>query len=106
MAQPLVWFVLQAKIVRSTRKAAEGDLELFNRVKQQKLNELGVVVSLRLREGGGVRCVCVSQSRGRDVSVVGCVCACVCGLCVCGVCGVGVGGWVCVPGCLSVCVPV
>ncbi|XP_031440333.1 cilia- and flagella-associated protein 44 [Clupea harengus] len=40
----------KAKIVRSTQKAAESDLELFNREKQQKLNELDVVVPLRLHQ--------------------------------------------------------
>ena len=72
MAQPLVWFVLQAKIVRSTQKAAESDLELFNREKQQKLNELDVVVPLRLHQV----CVCVC------VWVCGCVC-CATRVCVC-----------------------
>ncbi|KAI4887997.1 hypothetical protein NFI96_034666, partial [Prochilodus magdalenae] len=38
------------KIVQSGLKAAEGDLELFNREKQQKLNELDVVVPLRLHQ--------------------------------------------------------
>ncbi|XP_017572667.1 cilia- and flagella-associated protein 44 isoform X3 [Pygocentrus nattereri] len=38
------------KIVQSSLKAAEGDLELFNREKQQKLNELDVVVPLRLHQ--------------------------------------------------------
>ncbi|XP_026863865.2 cilia- and flagella-associated protein 44 isoform X1 [Electrophorus electricus] len=38
------------KIVQSSLKAAEGDLELFNREKQQKFNELDVVVPLRLHQ--------------------------------------------------------
>ncbi|XP_046733325.1 cilia- and flagella-associated protein 44 isoform X1 [Silurus meridionalis] len=38
------------KIVQSNLKAAEGDLELLNRDKQQKLNELDVVVPLRLHQ--------------------------------------------------------
>ncbi|XP_035267854.1 cilia- and flagella-associated protein 44 [Anguilla anguilla] len=38
------------KIVQSSLKAAEGDLELFDREKQQKLNELDVVVPLRLHQ--------------------------------------------------------
>ncbi|XP_062376877.1 cilia- and flagella-associated protein 44 [Sardina pilchardus] len=40
----------KAKIVQTTLQAAEGDLELFNREKQQKLNELDVVVPLRLHQ--------------------------------------------------------
>ncbi|KAL2085147.1 hypothetical protein ACEWY4_018467 [Coilia grayii] len=42
--------VVEAKIVQSTLQAAEGELELFNREKQQKLNELDVVVPLRLHQ--------------------------------------------------------
>ncbi|XP_066534174.1 cilia- and flagella-associated protein 44 isoform X2 [Hoplias malabaricus] len=42
--------VKKEKIVQSSLKAAEGDLELFNREKQQKLNELDVVVPLRLHQ--------------------------------------------------------
>ncbi|KTG29183.1 hypothetical protein cypCar_00002686 [Cyprinus carpio] len=38
------------KIVQNNRKAAEGDLELINREKQQKLNEVDVVVPLRLHQ--------------------------------------------------------
>ncbi|KAL4624725.1 cilia- and flagella-associated protein 44 [Arapaima gigas] len=38
------------KIVQNNLKAAEGDLELFNREKQRKLNELDVVVPLRLHQ--------------------------------------------------------
>ncbi|XP_062841766.1 cilia- and flagella-associated protein 44 isoform X2 [Trichomycterus rosablanca] len=38
------------KIVQCSLKAAESDLELFNREKQQKLNELDVVVPLRLHQ--------------------------------------------------------
>ncbi|XP_053530993.1 cilia- and flagella-associated protein 44 isoform X1 [Ictalurus punctatus] len=38
------------KIVQSNLKAAEGDLELLNREKQQKVNELDVVVPLRLHQ--------------------------------------------------------
>jgi hypothetical protein len=37
-------------VVHGSLKAAEGDLELFNREKQQKLNELDVVVPLRLHQ--------------------------------------------------------
>lgn len=37
-------------MVHGSLKAAEGDLELFNREKQQKLNELDVVVPLRLHQ--------------------------------------------------------
>ncbi|XP_041923604.1 cilia- and flagella-associated protein 44 isoform X1 [Alosa sapidissima] len=40
----------KTKIVQTTLDAAEGDLELFNREKQQKLNELDVVVPLRLHQ--------------------------------------------------------
>ncbi|XP_071388965.1 cilia- and flagella-associated protein 44 [Centroberyx affinis] len=42
--------VKKEKVVQSSRKAAEGDLELLNREKQQKLNELDVVVPLRLHQ--------------------------------------------------------
>uniref|UniRef100_A0AAY4ATV8 Cilia- and flagella-associated protein 44 n=1 Tax=Denticeps clupeoides TaxID=299321 RepID=A0AAY4ATV8_9TELE len=38
------------KVLQSSLKAAEGDLELFNREKQQKLNELDMVVPLRLHQ--------------------------------------------------------
>ncbi|XP_067268183.1 cilia- and flagella-associated protein 44 [Chanodichthys erythropterus] len=38
------------KIVQNNRKAAEGDLELINREKQQRLNEVDVVVPLRLHQ--------------------------------------------------------
>ncbi|KAI1891221.1 hypothetical protein AGOR_G00141550 [Albula goreensis] len=38
------------KIVQSSLKAAEADLELFDREKQQKLNELDVVVPVRLHQ--------------------------------------------------------
>ncbi|XP_077051647.1 cilia- and flagella-associated protein 44 [Siphateles boraxobius] len=38
------------KIVQINRKAAEGDLELINREKQQRLNEVDVVVPLRLHQ--------------------------------------------------------
>ncbi|KAK6486478.1 cilia- and flagella-associated protein 44-like [Huso huso] len=40
----------KVKIVQSSLKTAEGDLELFQREKQQKLNELNVVVPLRLHQ--------------------------------------------------------
>ncbi len=36
--------------MQNNRKAAEGDLELINREKQQKLNEVDVVVPLRLHQ--------------------------------------------------------
>ncbi|XP_034144335.1 cilia- and flagella-associated protein 44 isoform X2 [Esox lucius] len=42
--------VKKEKAVHSSLKAAEGALELFNREKQQKLNELDVVVPLRLHQ--------------------------------------------------------
>ncbi|XP_064878214.1 cilia- and flagella-associated protein 44 [Oncorhynchus nerka] len=42
--------VKKEKVVHGSLKAAEGDLELFNREKQQKLNELDVVVPLRLHQ--------------------------------------------------------
>ncbi|XP_036376519.1 cilia- and flagella-associated protein 44 [Megalops cyprinoides] len=38
------------KVVQASLKAAEGDLELFDREKQQKLNELDVIVPLRLHQ--------------------------------------------------------
>ncbi|XP_076020168.1 cilia- and flagella-associated protein 44 [Genypterus blacodes] len=38
------------KVVQSSRKAAESDLELINKEKQQKMNELDVVVPLRLHQ--------------------------------------------------------
>ncbi|XP_067282838.1 cilia- and flagella-associated protein 44 isoform X2 [Pseudorasbora parva] len=38
------------KIVQNNRKAVEGDLELINREKQQRLNEIDVVVPLRLHQ--------------------------------------------------------
>ncbi|XP_041088697.1 cilia- and flagella-associated protein 44 isoform X2 [Polyodon spathula] len=40
----------KVKIVQSSLKTAEGDLELFQREKQQRLNELNVVVPLRLHQ--------------------------------------------------------
>ncbi|XP_063072845.1 cilia- and flagella-associated protein 44 [Engraulis encrasicolus] len=40
----------KAKVVQSTLQAAEGELELFNREKQQKVNELDVVVPVRLHQ--------------------------------------------------------
>uniref|UniRef100_A0A8C7N0F8 Cilia- and flagella-associated protein 44 n=1 Tax=Oncorhynchus kisutch TaxID=8019 RepID=A0A8C7N0F8_ONCKI len=42
--------IKKKKVVHGSLKAAEGDLELFNREKQQKLNELDVVVPLRLHQ--------------------------------------------------------
>ncbi|XP_033502384.2 cilia- and flagella-associated protein 44 isoform X1 [Epinephelus lanceolatus] len=42
--------VKKEKSVQSSRKAAEEDLELINREKQQKMNELDVVVPLRLHQ--------------------------------------------------------
>ncbi|XP_044029955.1 cilia- and flagella-associated protein 44 [Siniperca chuatsi] len=42
--------VKKEKSVKSSRKAAEDDLELVNREKQQKMNELDVVVPLRLNQ--------------------------------------------------------
>lgn len=42
--------VLQEKTVKSSRRAAEDDLELVYREKQQKMNELDVVVPLRLHQ--------------------------------------------------------
>lgn len=36
--------------MKTSRKAAENDLELINREKQQKMNELEVVVPLRLHQ--------------------------------------------------------
>lgn len=42
--------ILQGKSVKTGRKAAEADLELVNREKQQKLNELDVVIPLRLHQ--------------------------------------------------------
>ncbi|XP_028274026.1 cilia- and flagella-associated protein 44 [Parambassis ranga] len=38
------------KLVKGNRKAVEDDLELINREKQQKINELDVVVPLRLHQ--------------------------------------------------------
>ncbi|XP_039534946.1 cilia- and flagella-associated protein 44 isoform X2 [Pimephales promelas] len=38
------------KIVQNNRKAAEGDLELINQEKQQRLNEVDVVVPFRLHQ--------------------------------------------------------
>ncbi|XP_040053049.2 cilia- and flagella-associated protein 44 [Gasterosteus aculeatus] len=38
------------KLMKTSRKAAENDLELINREKQQKMNELEVVVPLRLHQ--------------------------------------------------------
>ncbi|XP_006628047.3 cilia- and flagella-associated protein 44 isoform X2 [Lepisosteus oculatus] len=42
--------VKKEKIVSASLKTAEGELELFQREKQQKLNELDVVVPLRLHQ--------------------------------------------------------
>ncbi|XP_071321915.1 cilia- and flagella-associated protein 44 [Trachinotus anak] len=42
--------VKKEKAVKSGRKAVENDLELVNREKQQKMNELDVVVPLRLHQ--------------------------------------------------------
>ncbi|KAF1377233.1 hypothetical protein PFLUV_G00198560 [Perca fluviatilis] len=42
--------VKKEKLVKSSRKAAEDDLELVNREKQQKMNELDVVVPIRLHQ--------------------------------------------------------
>ncbi|KAJ4937453.1 hypothetical protein JOQ06_002088, partial [Pogonophryne albipinna] len=42
--------VKKEKSVKSSQKAAEDDLELVNREKQQKINELDVVVPLRLHQ--------------------------------------------------------
>ncbi|KAK5851669.1 hypothetical protein PBY51_023206 [Eleginops maclovinus] len=42
--------VKKEKSVKSSRKAAEDDLELVNREKQQKINNLDVVVPLRLHQ--------------------------------------------------------
>lgn len=41
---------LQEKTVKNNRKTVEDDLELVNREKQQKMNELDVVVPLRLHQ--------------------------------------------------------
>lgn len=41
---------LQEKVVKHNRKAAEESLDLLNREKQQKMNELDVVVPLRLNQ--------------------------------------------------------
>ena len=41
---------LQEKSVNNTRKAVEEDLELINKEKQQKINELDVVIPLRLHQ--------------------------------------------------------
>lgn len=41
---------LQEKVVKHNRKAAEESLDLVNREKQQKMNELDVVVPLRLNQ--------------------------------------------------------
>lgn len=43
-------WALQRKSVKVIRKAVEDDLELVNREKQQKMNELDVVVPLRLNQ--------------------------------------------------------
>ncbi|XP_067430871.1 cilia- and flagella-associated protein 44 [Thunnus thynnus] len=42
--------IKKEKTVKSSRKAAEGDLELVNREKQQKLNELDMVIPFRLHQ--------------------------------------------------------
>uniref|UniRef100_A0A8C4IP88 Cilia- and flagella-associated protein 44 n=1 Tax=Dicentrarchus labrax TaxID=13489 RepID=A0A8C4IP88_DICLA len=42
--------IKKVKSVQSSRKAAEDNLELVNREKQQKMNELDVVVPLRLNQ--------------------------------------------------------
>nr|XP_046230506.1 cilia- and flagella-associated protein 44 isoform X2 [Scatophagus argus] len=42
--------VKKEKLMKSSRKAAEDDLELVQREKQQKMNELDVVVPLRLNQ--------------------------------------------------------
>lgn len=41
---------LQEKSLKSNRQAVEDDLELLNKEKQQKMNELDVVVPLRLHQ--------------------------------------------------------
>lgn len=41
---------LQEKVVKHNRKAAEESLDLVNREKQHKMNELDVVVPLRLNQ--------------------------------------------------------
>lgn len=41
---------LQEKAAESTLEAAEDELELVNREKQQKINQLDVVVPLRLHQ--------------------------------------------------------
>ncbi|XP_033981538.1 cilia- and flagella-associated protein 44 isoform X1 [Trematomus bernacchii] len=45
-----IMLVKKEKSVKSSQKAAEDDLELVNREKQQKINELDVVVPLRLHQ--------------------------------------------------------
>lgn len=42
--------VLQEKVVKHNRKAAEESLDSLNREKQQKMNGLDVVVPLRLNQ--------------------------------------------------------
>ncbi|KAL0968428.1 hypothetical protein UPYG_G00266720 [Umbra pygmaea] len=44
------FLIKKEKVIDGTLKEAEGDLELVNREKQQKLNELDVVVPLRLHQ--------------------------------------------------------
>lgn len=45
------WFLyLQNKVVKNSRKALEDDMELINKEKQMKMNELDVVVPLRLHQ--------------------------------------------------------
>lgn len=51
--------LFQEKIVQNNLKAAEGDLELLYREKQQKINELYVVVPLRLNQVRTCVCLCV-----------------------------------------------
>ncbi|KAK1884326.1 Cilia- and flagella-associated protein 44 [Dissostichus eleginoides] len=45
-----IMLVKKEKSVKSSRTAAEDDLELVNREKQQKINELDVVVPLRMHQ--------------------------------------------------------
>ncbi len=45
-----ICLALQEKSVRSSREAVEEDLQLVYRDKQQKMNELDVVVPLRLHQ--------------------------------------------------------
>lgn len=48
------WFyfslALQEKLAKNSRKAVEDDLEVVHREEQQKMNELDVVVPLRLSQ--------------------------------------------------------